>query len=92
VATPRARIGDVRPAIAAVLGWAIVAFVGPTAAGDPITPLDGGRETVKLIAVAAVASLATLLVLRYRERRGERAAARLPAAGPALAPPGDRIS
>jgi hypothetical protein len=92
VATPRARIGDVRPAIAAVLGWAIVAFVGPTAAGDPITPLDGGRETVKLIAVAAGASLATLLVLRYRARRGERAAARLPAAGPALAPPGDRIS
>jgi 4-amino-4-deoxy-L-arabinose transferase-like glycosyltransferase len=89
IATPRTRIGDVRPAVAAVLGWALVAFIGPTAAGDPVTPLDGGRETAQLIAVAAGASLATLLVLHYRERRAERSGRQLPAPEPAL---GDRAS
>jgi 4-amino-4-deoxy-L-arabinose transferase-like glycosyltransferase len=89
LATPRTRIGDVRPAVAAVLGWALVAFIGPTAAGDPVTPLDGGRETAQLIAVAAGASLATLLVLHYRERRAERSGRQLPAPEPAL---GDRAS
>jgi hypothetical protein len=89
VATPRTRLGDVRPAIAAVLGWALVAIAGPTLAGDPITPLDGGRATVRLIAVAGGVSLATVLLLRYLERRAERRPARAPASEPAL---GERIS
>jgi hypothetical protein len=89
-ATPRTRLGDLRPAVAAVLGWAVIAIVGPTAAGDPTTPLSGGRETVQLIAVAVAASLATLLVLRYRERRAERAGAQLAAPEPAAV--GERIS
>ena len=89
-ATPRTRLGDLRPAVAAVLGWAVIAIVGPTAAGDPTTPLSGGRETVQLVAVAVAASLATLLVLRYRERRAERAGAQLAAPEPAAV--GERIS
>jgi hypothetical protein len=89
-ATPRTRLDDLRPAVAAVLGWAVIAIVGPTAAGDPTTPLSGGRETVQLVAFAVGASLATLLVLRYRERRAERAGAQLAAPEPAAA--GERIS
>ena len=89
VATPATRIGDIRPALAAVLGWAAVAIVGPSAAGDPITPLSGGRETVQLIALALAGSMATLAVLRYRERRAERAGGQLPSREPSF---GKRIS
>ncbi|TMK73032.1 MAG: hypothetical protein E6G48_06100 [Actinobacteria bacterium] len=77
LATPRTRLGDVRPALAALLGWAVVSIAGPTVAGDPVTPLDDGPAALSLIAVAAVASLAGLLALRYRERRAERAPGRL---------------
>jgi Zn-dependent protease with chaperone function len=45
---------------------------------------------VQLIAFAVAASLATLLVLRYRERRAERAGAQLAAPEPAAV--GERIS
>jgi hypothetical protein len=82
LATPRMRLGDIRPALAAVLGWAVVSIVGPTVAGDPVTPLDGGPAALSLIAVAAVASLAALLGLRYRERRAERAPGRLAVQAP----------
>jgi hypothetical protein len=95
LATPRTRLGDVRPALAAVLGWAVIAIVGPTAAGDPFTPLRGGGETMQLIALALAGSVATLLVLRHRERRAQRAGAQLPAPEPAPEPalaPGERIS
>jgi hypothetical protein len=68
-ATPHTRLGDIRPALGATLVWGVVSIVGPTLAGDPITPLDGGRESVWIIAVAAAASASTLLLLRYRERR-----------------------
>jgi hypothetical protein len=73
LATPRTRLGSVRPALAAVLGWAVVSIVGPTVAGDPVTPLDDGPAALSLIAVAVAASLAALLALRYRERRADRA-------------------
>jgi hypothetical protein len=73
LATAPTRLGNVRPALAAVLGWAVVSIVGPTVAGDPVTPLDDGPATLSLIAVAVLASLTTLLALRYRERRAERA-------------------
>jgi len=89
LATPRTRLGDVRPALAATLGWTVVAIVGPTLALDPVTPLDGGAETMSLIALAAGASIATLCLLRYRERRAERSAAGLAASEPAL---GERTS
>ena len=73
LATPRTRLGNVRPALATVLGWAVVSITGPTVAGDPVTPLDDGPGALSLIAVAVVASLTALLALRYRERRAERA-------------------
>ncbi len=73
LATPRTRLGSVRPALASVLGWAVVSITGPSLAGDPVTPLGDGPGALSLIAVAVVASLTALLALRYRERRAERA-------------------
>lgn len=80
VATPRTRIGDVRTALKAVLAWAIVATVGPTLAGDPVTPLNGGGRALSLIAFAACLAMATLLSMRYWERRREREPERMPVA------------
>ncbi len=68
-ATPRARLGDVRLAIGAVLGWAVLSAVGPTIAGDPVTPLAHGTPALALIAGSAIASVGTLLVLGLRQRR-----------------------
>jgi hypothetical protein len=86
-ATPPTRLGDVRVALAAALAWTVVSVVGPTASGDPVTPLDGGRETIWLVAVGAGASLVTLLLLRYRERRREDADDRLSVSEPPLGEP-----
>jgi hypothetical protein len=69
------RIGDLGPALAALGGWTVVAIAGPTLAGDPVTPLGDGPAALTLVAVAATASAATLLALRYRERRAESATA-----------------
>jgi hypothetical protein len=89
LATPPLRVGDVRPAVAALLGWAAVSVVGPSVVGDPIVPLDDGRGALTLVAFAVAASATTLLVLRYRERRGARATERLV---PPASPVGERIS
>jgi 4-amino-4-deoxy-L-arabinose transferase-like glycosyltransferase len=89
MATPRTPLGNVRPALTAILGWVVIAIVGPTLTGDPVTPLSGGSESIQLIALAAAGSALTLLVLSHRERRAERAAARLPRPEPAL---GERAS
>jgi hypothetical protein len=80
VATPRTRIGDIRTALKAVLVWAIVATIGPTLTGDPVTPLNGGGQALSLIAFAACLAMATLLSLRYWERRREREPERMPVA------------
>jgi hypothetical protein len=89
LATPRLRIGDVRPALAALLGWAVASVVGPSVAGDPVTPLGDGPAALTLVALALAASLTTVLALRYRERRADRATERRIAPGP---PVGERIS
>ena len=89
LATPRTPLGNVRPALTAILGWTVIAIVGPTLTGDPVTPLSGGSESIQLIALAAGGSALTLFVLSRRERRAERAAARLPRPEPAL---GERVS
>lgn len=89
LATPRPRAGDVRPAVAALLGWATISVVGPSVAGDPIVPLDDGRAALTLVAVAVAASAAALQALRYRERRADPAAERLISPGSAV---GERIS
>jgi hypothetical protein len=66
-ATPRISIGPLRPAVYAVIGWSVIAVVGPTIAGDPATPLSHGSAALALIAVATAASLASLLALRRRQ-------------------------
>jgi hypothetical protein len=85
LATPRLALSDIRPGVAALIAWTVVSLVGPTLAGDPITPLDGGPAAVPLIVGAAVASLLTLLALDYRRRHAERASRPLPVA-PSAAP------
>jgi hypothetical protein len=90
LATPRARPADTRTAVRALLAWCAVSVIGPTVAGDPVTPLAGSPSALALIAFGALASLATLLVLRYRELRGEDAAPGL--VGPRSSPVGERIS
>jgi hypothetical protein len=89
LATPQVRIGDVRPAVAALFGWALASVVGPSVAGDPVTPLGDGPAALTLVALAVAASVTTLLALRYRERRADRATERLIAPG---SPVGERIS
>jgi hypothetical protein len=89
LATPPVRIGDARPALAALLGWAAVAVLGPSVVGDPIVPLDDGRAALSLVACAVAAATTTLLVLRYRERRVARATEPLV---PPRSPVGERIS
>jgi hypothetical protein len=71
-----------------VLAWAAVSVLGPTVAGDPITPLSGGSAALTLVAIAALLSLAALAALRYRERRMEATSERLVVATPRL----ERIS
>jgi hypothetical protein len=89
LATPPLRLGDVRPAAAALLGWAVVSVVGPSVAGDPIAPLDDGRAALTLVALATAASATALLALRYRERRAAGASGRLVRPASAV---GERIS
>jgi hypothetical protein len=76
-ATPRARLSDARLAAGALAAWVLIFVFGPTIAGDPVTPLHDGTAALTLAAGAAVISAATLVVLRYRERRDERSAGRL---------------
>ena len=89
LATPRLRIGDPRPALAALLGWALVSVAGPSVAGDSSTPLGDGPAALTLVALAVAGSLTTLLALGYRERRAAEVRERLVAPG---APIGGRIS
>jgi hypothetical protein len=74
LATPQLRLGRVWPALVALGAWAVLAVVGPSVAGDPLTPLDGDPASLTLVAGAAFVAVATLLVLRYLERRGSHAA------------------
>lgn len=73
-ATPVARLGSVRPALALLAGWALVSATGPTLAGDPVSPFDGGPEALFLVAGAALISAAALVVLGRRDRRAQSAA------------------
>jgi hypothetical protein len=68
-ATPRTRLGDIRPALAALVAWVVVATVGPTIAGEPVEPLDGSPSALIGVAIAAATASTVLIALRYRERR-----------------------
>src|SRR3954454_11925495 len=72
-ATPRVRLADLRLALVALVAWTVIAAVGPTLAGAPVTPLTHGTPALALIAGSAVASAGTLLVLGLRKRRDETA-------------------
>jgi hypothetical protein len=76
-ATPRTRLGDVRIAALAILGWVVLSTVGPTLAGDPNTPLSHGTPALALIGGSAAVALATMVVLGVREGREERLDPRL---------------
>jgi hypothetical protein len=89
MATPRFRTEGFGAAVAALAGWAVVSVVGPSVAGDPTVPLDEGRAALTLVALAVAASATTLLALRHRERRANRATERF---APSATPVGDRIS
>jgi hypothetical protein len=66
-ATPPAPVRDLRPAIGAVLAWAIVAAVGPSIAGDAAAPLGGDTAALALFAGGALLALVTLVAIRVRE-------------------------
>lgn len=72
-ATPRVRLADLRLALGALIAWAVISALGPTLAGDPVTPLSHGTPALALSAGSAVVSAGTLLVLGLRERRDESA-------------------
>jgi hypothetical protein len=84
LATPPLEAPELRPAVAAVLGWAVISIVGPSVAGDATTPLGDGPAALTLVGVAVVASLGTLLALRYREGRAEEGSEPLVAAASAV--------
>ena len=83
-ATPDSTVGDLRPAVAAVLAWVPIAILGPTVAGDEATPIDGDPNLIYLIATGAAISLLALLWLR--RRRSATAPAGQPAAEPSSEP------
>jgi hypothetical protein len=89
LATPPLEAPDLRPAVAAVLGWAVISIVGPSVAGDATTPLGDGPAALTLVGVAVAASLGTLLALRYREGRAAEGSEPLVAPASAV---GERIS
>ena len=91
-ATPWVRIGDLRSPLALLFGWAALAAIGPTLAGDDVTPLSGGGRTLALIAAGTLASALTLCALRYRERRAERTSPAIAVGAPVLGGVGERSS
>ena len=54
-----------------VAGWAAVAVVGPSLAGDENTPLGSDGDALPLIGIGAVASLLVLGLLALRRRSAQ---------------------
>jgi hypothetical protein len=89
-ATPSTSLSDYRYAVPALLTWACVSAVGPGIAGDDISVLNPGNiSALWLVTSGLLLSLATISVIRLRERRAqsdpEVPAAREPALGRGLA-------
>ncbi len=72
-ATPRTPIHDLRPALAAVLAWAAVSLLGPTIAGNEVTPLNGDTDAIKLVALGVALAMATLSAIALRAWLAQRA-------------------
>ena len=81
-ATPLARLDPIGPALGLVGAWALVSALGPTIAGDSVTPLEGGEQALLLVAGAAAASALVLVAIGWRGRRRQPAA---PGGEPVLA-------
>ena len=79
-ATPRTELGDLRPAIAALAGWAFLSAVGPQLTESPLRPLDGDPNALVLIAVGRRARRSlTLGILGAARAGGVRGAPAEPA-------------
>jgi hypothetical protein len=71
-ATPATSLSDFRFAVLGVLGWTCVSVFAPSLSSEEMTPFNRGNSSVLwLIASAVVISLATLTVVRVRERRAQ---------------------
>jgi hypothetical protein len=71
-ATPSTSLSDFRFALPAVLAWGCISVFGPSLSSEEMDPLNRGNSSVLwLIASALVVSLATLTVVRVRERRAQ---------------------
>ena len=71
-ATPSTSLSDFRFAVPALLTWACISTVGPGIAGDDISVLNPGNiSALWLVTSGLVLSLATLSVVRLRERRAQ---------------------
>ena len=80
-ATPPTDFADVRTAVAAVCGWAVIAAVGPTLAGSEVAPLDGDPNALTMTALFAGLSLLAIGAFALLRRRAGQ-----PAAGSAVRP------
>ncbi|CAN5564256.1 hypothetical protein BH20ACT15_BH20ACT15_04560 [soil metagenome] len=69
-ATPTTRLGDLRPAVAALAAWALLSAVGPSLTQSPVRPLDGDPNALVLIAIGAGCSLLALGAIGLREHGG----------------------
>ena len=70
-ATPRTRMAGLGAAACCVAGWAAVAVLGPSLAGDENTPLGSDGDALPLIGIGAVASLLVLGLLALRRRSAQ---------------------
>src|SRR5262249_8159643 len=73
--TPRLDMRGAGLAAGLVVIWAAISAVGPSIAGDTVKPPVNGQATLAMIGAAALASLATLGALAYRDRRASSSAA-----------------
>jgi hypothetical protein len=86
-ATPSVSLSDFRYAVPAVLAWSCVSAAAPSLSDYEINPLDrGDASALWLVAAGLVLSLATLTVIRVRERRAQSGPDRPPVGEAALAP------
>jgi hypothetical protein len=68
-ATPETPLHDLRDGVWAVCGWAVIAVIGPSIAGDEAKPLDGDPNLIFGVVAGAAASLLALTLLARRQRR-----------------------
>ena len=86
-ATPSTSFADFRLAVPVVVGWACGAVLISAAVGEEISPLNSGNaSTLWLFAGGTVLSLATLTLLKARERRTQSGPAAPPVRETGLGP------